>query len=281
MLLSEVTAPLERRRVIEYAAAGNNTVRRWRELKQVAGPLYMSEPKPDQWGYANYNVYLMFPGVPDGAIYQHNMLRPDLSTSEELSADIEQEGLDTPEHYAAYLDRMMEENRFIGNVPIEFVRQWDPERAEIYAKYREEYYARKREKHLELERERKEKQKAELAKREAEDKAARAEYLGWADGMTAMQFGRVSATMERLFRFDGVVMSRKQFVLSRVKEGWRPKKAEGQTSWRRVHLEWVESKPRTEYRLVKDNLSYQICKTEYDFACYLVMQSLMAPLDVA
>ena len=186
---------------------------------------------------------------------QHNMLRPDLGTIEELFADIEQEGLDTPEHYTAYLDRMMEEKRFIGNVPIEFVRQWDPTRAEIYAKYREEYYERKKEKHLELEREREEKRKAELAKREAEDKVARAEYLGWADGMTAMQFGRVSAIMERLFRCDGVVMSRKQFVLRCVRDRWSPKKAEEQASWRRVRLEWVECKPRTEYRLEKDNLS--------------------------
>lgn len=53
MLLSELTTPLERHSVIEYAAMGNDTVRHWRELKQVTGPLYMSEPKPDQWGYAS------------------------------------------------------------------------------------------------------------------------------------------------------------------------------------------------------------------------------------
>lgn len=69
-------------------------------------------------------------------------------------------------------------------------------------------------------------------------------------------------------------MSRKQFILSRVKEGWRPDKAENQTSWRRIHLEWIEGKPHTVYRLVKDGFSYQICKTEYDFACYLVEHTL-------
>lgn len=52
MLLSEVTTPLERHCVIEYAATGNDTVQHRRELKQVTGPLYMSEPKPDQWGYS-------------------------------------------------------------------------------------------------------------------------------------------------------------------------------------------------------------------------------------
>ena len=281
MLLSEVTTPPERHRVIEYAATGNDTVQHRRELKQVTGPLYMSEPKTDQWGYASYNLYLIFPGIPAGAMYQHNLLRPDLSTTEELSEKIKNEGFDTPEHFVAYLDKMVREKRFIGNVPIAFVRQWDSERAEVYAKFREEYYARKQEKHLELERKREEQRKAEQAKREAEDKAARAEYLGWADSMTAMQFGRISAIMERKFQFDGVVMSRKQFVLSKIKDGWRPVKEENQTSWRRIHFEWVESKPRTEYRLVKDNLCYTISKTEYDFACHLAMQSLMALLDAA
>ena len=209
MLLSEVTTPLERHSVIEYAAMGNDTVRHWRELKQVTGPLYMSEPKPDQWGYASYDLYLIFPGIPAGAMYQHDLLRPDLSTVEDLAEEIKNEGVDTPEHFVAYLDRMMRENRFIGNVPIAFVRQWNPERAAVYAKYRKEYYARKQEKHLELERKREEQRKTEQTKREAEERAARAEYLGWADSMTAMQFGRVSAIMERKFRFDGVVMSRK------------------------------------------------------------------------
>ena len=281
MLLSEVTTPLERHSVIEYAAMGNDTVRHWRELKQVTGSLYMSEPKPDQWGYASYDLYLIFPGIPAGAMYQHDLLRPDLSTVEDLAEEIKNEEVDTPEHFVAYLDRMMRENRFIGNVPIAFVRQWNPERAAVYAKYREEYYARKQENHLELERRREEQRKAEQTKRKAEERAARAEYLGWADSMTAMQFGRVSAIMERKFRFDGVVMSRKQFVISKIKDGWRPSKDENQTSWRRVHFEWVESKPHTEYRLVKDNLCYTISKTEYDFACHLVMQCLTAPLDAA
>ena len=192
-----------------------------------------------------------------------------------MSAEIEENGLDTPAHFVGHLDRMMEANHFIGNILIEFVRQWAPERAEVYAKYREEYNARREEKNLRLNQEHEEKRKAKQAAMEAAEKAARAEYLGWADKMTAMQFGRVSATMERLFRYDGVVMSRKQFVLSRVRDGWYPKKVENKTSWRRVHFEWVEGKPHTEYRLAKDNLYHLICKTEYDFACYLTEHGIL------
>ena len=270
MLLSELTTPLQRHRVIEYASVGNNTVRRWREMRNVAGPIYMSDPIADEYGDLRFNLYLVFPDIPDGAVYQHDMVRPDLYKREALMDEIAQKGYDTPEHMVAALDCDMHENRFIGNVPITFVRQWNPERADTYAKYREEYYARKKERNRRLEQEREEQRKAESAKREAEDKAARAEYFGWADNMTAMRFGRVSAIMERLFRYDGVVMSRRQFVLNRVKEGWRPDKVEDQTSWRRIHLEWVEGKPHTEYRLVKDQLLYVVCKTEYEFARYLV-----------
>ena len=67
MLLSEVTTPPERHRVIEYAATGNDTVQHWRELKQVTGPLYMSEPKPDQWGYPGLPAKAQ-PRRPQGAV---------------------------------------------------------------------------------------------------------------------------------------------------------------------------------------------------------------------
>lgn len=192
-----MTTPLQRHRVIEYAATGNNAVRHWRELKNIAGPLYMTKPANDKWGYWCYDLYLIYPDVPDGAMYGHHLLRPESCTREELLAELEKNRLDTPEHYTAYLDRMMQKNEFIGNVPIAFVRQWDPERADIYARYLEEYYARQREKYLRLEQEREEQRKAEQAKREAEEQAARAEYLGWADSMTAMQFGRISAVLEK------------------------------------------------------------------------------------
>ena len=84
MLLSELTTPLQRHRVIEYASVGNNTVRRWREMRNVAGPIYMSDPIADEYGDLRFNLYLVFPDIPDGAVYQHDMVKPDLYKREAL-----------------------------------------------------------------------------------------------------------------------------------------------------------------------------------------------------
>ena len=65
------------------------------------------------------------------------------------------------------------------------------------------------------------------------------------------------------------VTSRRQFVISCVRDGWEPRKDEGVTTWCGSRWEPRKSKPKTVYSLAKDGLCYKVSKTEYDFASYL------------
>lgn len=106
--------------------------------------------------------------------------------------------------------------------------------------------------------------KAEL---EAEIKAAKAKYFGWADSMTPMRFGKVSACMDALVRVDGKVMTKREFVVYLFKNGYTPKMRENVVSWNRRTGE--ETKPKTEYRMTDGKFSYSVSKTEFDFAMYI------------
>lgn len=64
-------------------------------------------------------------------------------------------------------------------------------------------------------------------------------------------------------------MTKREFVISRMKDGWTPTKKEGVVSYYGSRWDVKESKPRTEYRLAKENLTYRISKTEFNFASYL------------
>lgn len=88
--------------------------------------------------------------------------------------------------------------------------------------------------------------------------------------MTPMHFGKVDAVLGSLIRCDGKVMTRREFVIQAIKDGWTPEQKDGVTSWYGSKWEPKQSKPRTEYRLVRENFSYKVSKTEFDFAKYYV-----------
>lgn len=88
--------------------------------------------------------------------------------------------------------------------------------------------------------------------------------------MTPLRFGQVSSLLNASIRVDGKIMTRREFVINCLKDGWTPRKEDGVTSWYKRGGEFQESKPRTEYRLYNAEYVYQISKTEYDFAVYLV-----------
>lgn len=141
-----------------------------------------------------------------------------------MMEEIERVGYDTLEHFLTTFDQSVVEGKFIGAAVIEFVRQFDTERGNRYAQHRLDYIARQEEKHRRLAAERAEKAAQKEAQRKAAEQAARAKYLGWADQMTAMQFGKVSSVLDALIRVDGKVMTKREFVISRMKDGWTPTK---------------------------------------------------------
>lgn len=91
--------------------------------------------------------------------------------------------------------------------------------------------------------------------------------------MTPLRFGQVTAFMDTRIRVDGAVMTKREFIINSIKDGWIPEKEEGVVSWYGSRWNAKKTKPRTEYRLCKGNCAYKITKTEYDFAMYLTTQN--------
>ena len=272
MTLDQLISPFERRRAFEYGKGSNKVVRHWYEVQNVIGSLYKSRDIMNQHGDLEYNLFIFFPGTDTGLLYQH-MLHPGSYTVEQMAEFLRRACVDSPFHMLCDLDERMTKDQHIGNAEIEFVRQFDPLAADKYAKYREERYARReaeeREANRMREAQRKTEEEAEKAKQQADLAAAKAKYFGWADRMTPMKFGRVRNKMESLIRFEGKVMPLREYIISLLKDGWVPEKKEGVTTWYGSKWNPKQSKPKTVYRLSRDNLCYEVSKTEFDFAVYL------------
>lgn len=272
MTLDQLISPFERRRAFEYGKGGNKVVRHWYEVQNVIGPLYKSRDNTNQCGDLEFNLFIFFPGTDTGLLYQR-MAHPGRYTVEQMARAISRDCVDSPFHMICDLNERMTKDQHIGNAEIAFVRQFDPLAAEKYAKYHEDRSARREAKQREAyqlqEIQRKVAEEEEKAKQQADLAAAKAKYFGWADHMTPMRFGKVRAKMEGLIRSDGKVMPLRDFIISLVKDGWVPKKEEGVTTWHGSKWNPKESKPKTVYKLSKDNLCYKVNKTEFDFAVYL------------
>lgn len=269
MTLAELDTPFERRRAIEYGKDGNKVVRHWYEVQQVIGPIYKSKDSKDERGVTEFKLFIFFTEKTDGLQFQW-LSHPEFYTVEKVADMMRSYQLDSVTHMYANLNERMEGNKFIGNAEIEFFRQFDQAAADRYAQYRKDYYAKQEEKDRQARLARQAEEDAEKARKQAELAKAKEAYLGWADQMSALRFGQVSVHMEKKSRFDGKVMSHREFIIQSVKDGWMPQRKDGVTTWYGSRWEKKESKPKTVYMLSKDNYCYTISKTEYDFAEYLV-----------
>ena len=267
MKLNELTTTYEKRRVIEFGSSGNEAVRHYVNVRQVSDVLWMSEPQADKWNDEFFDLYIFFPGVPDGGLFRHRLRDPSLYDAEKLYQGLVESGLDTPERFVSYCDKRMKNGEFINNAVISFVCQWNLERAIVYTKYRLDWYEKKHEQErIEEEKRRRQEEIAEAeAKRirDEEEAKERAKYFGYADRMTAMQFARFHKFMEKLTNTkEHGVQTNRDFVISFLRDGWLP----------RIDQWGSASKPKTEYRLYLDGghtYSFKVSKTEYAFAIYL------------
>lgn len=277
MAMKDLTTPFQRRRFLEYGSDGNKVVRHYHNVQQVGGTLYKGENKTTRWGETVYDLFILFPDVVNGLRYAHEVrdmgdslgMSSGLPQSEQYLAFVKQNGLDSVEHFLQTMDARVTENRFIGNAQIAFARQFSPERAEVYAKHRAAYLEDKAEQAAQRQRELEAKAAEVERLHQEEERGLREQYLGWADTMTPMQFGRADSCLSKLIRVDGKVMPKRDFVIQMVKDGWLPVQKDGVTTWYGSRWDKRESKPRTEYHLQKENLSYKVSKTEYDFAKYI------------
>lgn len=265
MTLAELNTPLERKRMIEYGSDGNKVVRHWYNVRHAIGNLWVTEPWTDEWKSEWCTIFLVLPGG-DG-------LKVDHGAKATYDLDTVKRYYDTSlNDICALLDKRAESYGFIGNAQIEFVRQFDPARAAVYAESRAKFYARKEEQEREQREQEQREAEEKAARKKSENEAARAVYGGWADNMTAMQFGRADKVLSKTIRCDGIVSTKREWVERKLKEGWKPDKEEDVVSYYGSRWDPKQSKPKTEYRLVMDRLCYTVSKTEWDYASFLLNQ---------
>ena len=268
MTLADFTTEYERRSAISYSKAdGCTAVRNFYDVQHIVGPLYKEREVKNEWGEDENSLFLFFPNVKDGFLWQYKMRNLSRYTPEKMLEEIVRFKMDTPENFEQYLEKAMDEGHFVGNAMIRFVRQWNPVLADRCATYREDYLHRRAEQEAVRQQEYEAEKARKKAEQEAEFQAEKDKYLGWADDMTPMKFGKVKARMESLVRVDGKVMPKREFIIALLKKGYTPQLRENVVSWNKRTGE--RNKPKTEHRMTDGELFYVVSKTEFDFAMYI------------
>lgn len=97
--------------------------------------------------------------------------------------------------------------------------------------------------------------------------------FGYTDGMIPMKKAKVENTLNELIRYDGQVISNKEYVYLKLQSGYKPSVDHDVTHYSRRLGE--QTKPKTEYYLLSNDFSSTINKTLYDYAGYIVSSGLL------
>lgn len=92
-------------------------------------------------------------------------------------------------------------------------------------------------------------------------------YFGFTNNTKAMQGGRIEKTLDQLIRYDGKIVTQKEFIYLKLKDGFTPAFEENYCYYKR---NGELSKPKTLYIIEKENLYNEINKTLYNYATYLL-----------
>ena len=94
--------------------------------------------------------------------------------------------------------------------------------------------------------------------------------------MNDMQRGKVLKILLKSIFTDGRCMARKDFIVNHILNGSSVKQVDNVITSYGSKWDSKVSKPKTEYRLyMPDNSFYVITKTEFDFAQYIELESLI------
>lgn len=132
MTLDKLITPFERRRVIEYGRDGNKVVRHWHEMQHVVGSIYKSKDVLNDRGEPEFKLFVFFGDTSDGIQFER-LSYPERFTVEQVADTMRCCGVDSMTHMYLELNDRMEQDKFIGNAQIEFIRQFDPAAADRYA----------------------------------------------------------------------------------------------------------------------------------------------------
>lgn len=101
-------------------------------------------------------------------------------------------------------------------------------------------------------------------------------YLGYEKTLPSkLKVGQAVKQLDKKIRIDGVVMKQKMFILTLLQKGFKPKFVENYTY---VMKNGEYCKPKDSYQMEHEDLSfYEINKTLFDYANYLVDNALISP----
>lgn len=136
MRLHNLNTPFERHVILQYGADGNKVVRHHYDMQPISGVLYKGEEYTNEYGEIEYNIFVVFPNIKYGLIFSKRLRDREDYTTEKIETWLKENGMDTLENYLEKLDETAREGRFIGLLEIEFVGQFDTERAKRYAQAR-------------------------------------------------------------------------------------------------------------------------------------------------
>lgn len=149
MELGKLTAPFERKKIITYKSDCTTAIVKSVLLQHIIGPAYKGVNKDRPHSQPFCRIYLYFEQLQIG-IQVNTLVYPDTRTVEAIYDFVKAQKFESPESIIAKLEQQMEEGKFISNAWIEFARYAAPERADIYAKARQEYIDRREQKEREL-----------------------------------------------------------------------------------------------------------------------------------
>lgn len=168
MRLHDLDTPFERHGIMHYGADGNKVVHHNYDMQHIGGVLYKGAEEKTEYGETAYDIFIVFPNARYGFLYLKKLRDREDRTTEQMEAWLDESGMGTLEGFLENLDEKMKAGKFIGQLEIEFVRQFDAERADRYAAYRQEYRARREEQAERVRRQREEENAAYIKEKNDE-----------------------------------------------------------------------------------------------------------------
>ena len=273
MQLNEIKTPFETRKFFMIGTDGKSVVKHNKKVQLVTGNLYRGEDETRNGrSWTTCDLFVLYPEAEIGLF----VTQADVEETVEGYVDgFEKNGMTDKETFLKMIQHKIDTDMFIGKHYIAFLKQFAPELVPDAWEARKRYGERSKhendEKRAAEEKARQEKEAAEAAEKAAQDARDRALFDGWADGMTALKFGKVFASMNKLIRVDGKILYDYEFIKYRINQGFKPKKRENVQYYK--HGGYGElTKPKTEYLLTNpenENIGNLVNKTEFEFASYL------------
>lgn len=261
----------EKKQVIEYKNDGNTVVSKKKLVKKVSDTIYVSEPYRIGSIDIYVDLYLFFDSESKSGLKIETIIAENLKT-DMVKKSVSREGspLYSVQNFKRFIDERIKNGLHIKMSEIIFICQYFPDCFGSYKKYHSDFMEKIRmesERESEIQKENERKLEAEKKKmKEEELNEKKALYLGFADSMTNIKFGRFHTIMNKKINIDGKIMTRREFVINFIKEGSIPKKSENVSYYSRNG----KTKPKTVYKLVYNSgCFYEITKSEYEFATFV------------